>query len=175
MSHKRRSGPPPCHFCECGDHAWAPATAGRVTLVDTDDAHLLAKCLWYTAGHGYGYARGTIDGRTDSLHRLVAGTAAHLWTDHKNRNTMDNRRRNLRQCSPTENHGNAVKQSRNSSGFKGVRWDTRENKWYACVRANKRVVSCGYFRDATSAAKAYNKKAGELFGEFALLNDVVDQ
>jgi len=171
--HKRRTGEPQAHLCECGEHAWTAVTAGYTTMSDPDNAALLAACFWFAAGPGY--ARGTIDGRTDYLHRIVAKTPHKMQTDHRDRNTMNNRRSNLRQCTPYQNHGNATKQSRNTSGYKGVCWSKSDMKWQSATRLNGRTIFLGLFDTPEAAALAYNAEALKRFGEFARLNDVPSQ
>lgn len=55
----------------------------------------------------------------------------------------------------------------NTSGFKGVYWDRRRQKWYAQIGINRRGKSLGYFETAKLAAEAYRAKAREVFGAFA--------
>ena len=92
--------------------------------------------------------------------------------DHKNRIKTDNRWANLRQCSRSQNMANAVKSWRNKSGFKGVSWHKLMNKWCSEIQFRGTRYKIGYFTSKESAALAYNKKAKELFGEYAYLNKI---
>jgi hypothetical protein len=92
--------------------------------------------------------------------------------DHINRDTLDNRRKNLRVGTKPQNLWNQKIRSTNTSGFKGVDWKQWENSgaWCARLSHNSKRVHIGYFKTAEEAARAYDQKAKELFGEFARLN-----
>ena len=80
----------------------------------------------------------------------------------------DNRRSNLRVATTQENCRNQCKPKHNTSGYKGVVF--LRGKWQAQVKHNRKNVYVGLFNTALEAARAYDEKAKELFGEFAQLN-----
>lgn len=90
--------------------------------------------------------------------------------DHKNRNVLDNRRSNLRVASNMLNQANRLKTKRSTSGYKGVSWFNHLGKWRADIQKDGKLRYLGHFSDKIEAAKAYDRAAQELFGEFALLN-----
>jgi len=153
-------------------------TQGKYALVDNEDFDVLNQYKWYF--HKAGYALRTChkprNGKKQEtykvyMHHVIAGKYKGLQIDHKNMNTLDNRRDNLRVCTATQNALNRSKVQRNATStsvFKGVYWNKKENRWY--VRLAQRWV--GSFKNEKKAAQAYNFKARELFGEFALLNNV---
>jgi len=51
--------------------------------------------------------------------------------------------------------------------------DRRLEKWRAQIWHNGRHHYLGLFASEDAAARAYNAKARELFGEFAYLNEVI--
>ena len=57
------------------------------------------------------------------------------------------------------------KKRNNTSGFHGVYWRKRENKWSARATLNKKRINVGYFKTAIEAAKARDKKIKELMGD----------
>ncbi len=90
--------------------------------------------------------------------------------DHRNRNGLDNRKKNLRGCTRSQNYANCPAPKTNKSGFKGVRWDKTRNKWKAEISLNDKNLHIGRFLNIEDAIRAYDRKAIELFGEFAYLN-----
>ncbi len=104
------------------------------------------------------------------LHNLIMCPPAGMLVDHINGNGLDNRRENLRFCMPDQNKQNARKRLDNSTGFKGVTWNSKERRFYCRIGFEKKRIWIGSFTCATEAAKAYDKKAKELHGNFAVLN-----
>jgi len=84
-------------------------------------------------------------------------------------NGIKNKRSNLRTCTSTQNTANQRKR-KGSSNFKGVSWYKREQKWRAGIGYKGKDFHLGYFNDELEAAKAYDKAAKDLWGEFANLN-----
>lgn len=118
------------------------------------------------------YARGRLPERKDvKLHRFVLGlTDPKVIVDHINHNGLDCRKENLRITDCSGNGANRVLSVNNTSGFKGVHWYARKALWHVFVYFRQKPVHVGYFSDHKEAAKAYDSKAVELFGEFALTN-----
>ncbi len=67
---------------------------------------------------------------------------------------------------------NGYKIAKASSLFRGVNWNKKNRKWKAYIRPNGHQVHLGFFDSEKDAALAYNQKANELYGEYALLNDI---
>jgi len=105
------------------------------------------------------------------LHRVLMQPDRSEVVDHKNRNPLDNRRSNLRNCTRTENNQHSI--SSGKAKFKGVRYYRYGQKnWMARIVHEKKELILGYFSTPLEAAKAYNVAAKKYFGEFALLNKV---
>ena len=142
-------------------------TQGKVALVDDVDYDGLSKSSWCFS-HGYAYRKD--HHKTVYMHRQILGYPK-ARVDHKDRNKLNNIRSNLRILSRSGlNQANAERRSDNRSGYKGVCFDKRRSKWNAEIQANKKRKSLGAFTSAEEAAKAYDKAAKKLFGEFACLN-----
>lgn len=92
--------------------------------------------------------------------------------DHKNCNSLDNTRSNIRLANQTQNHANQRLSSRNTSGYKGVTYFKRTGRWVAKIKKNRVTKCLGYYDTPEEAAIAYNIAAIDLFGEFARLNEV---
>lgn len=95
--------------------------------------------------------------------------------DHINGIRIDNRIENLRAVDRSLNCANQKIQNRSKSGFKGVTKLYGKNKWRARIKHKQTEFYLGAFDTAESAAEAYNKKAFELFGNFAKLNIIGDK
>jgi hypothetical protein len=86
-----------------------PLTQGAVTLVDDDDYDLLISIgKWHLSDTGYAVNRSRFNGkkRTIRMHRVVNITPKAYFTDHINRNRLDNRKENLRTVNHRENMQN---------------------------------------------------------------------
>ncbi|WP_010243847.1 AP2 domain-containing protein [Acetivibrio cellulolyticus] len=66
--------------------------------------------------------------------------------------------------------GKKVKSREVTSKYVGVSFNRRINRWTAQITYNYKMYHLGRFDDEIKAAKAYDKKALELFGEKAKLN-----
>lgn len=117
------------------------------------------------------YARKSNGGKL--MHRVILDiNNPKVQVDHIDGNGLNNQKNNLRLASNQQNSFNQIKQLNRSSQFKGVSWEKQRKKWEAYIKINKRKLFLGYFFQEKDAAKAYNKKALELFGEFAKLNNI---
>jgi HNH endonuclease len=111
-----------------------------------------------------------INGKRFYVHRLIAGAKPGEVVDHINGDITDNRPENLRICTQGQNQKNMRMHKDNTSGYKGVSW--QRGAWVCRVNKDGKAHYLGRYPDITEAAKAYNSKAIELFGEFANLNKV---
>lgn len=139
---------------------------GAVALVDDSDYDLIVSIVWHCSN---GYARGRVAGKYVYMHRFLLGVKGALKVDHINRNTLDNRRSNLRAATNRQNARNRIGVSKTSS-FKGVSWSTFAGKWRAVIMVDGRNIHLGYFAEESAAAKAYDTAAMEYHGEFARAN-----
>lgn len=111
------------------------------------------------------------------LHRLIADNFINNpnkleCVNHKNHVRHDNRILNLEWCTNQENGRYMKKHKDNKSIYKNV-YSTMSGKYTARIWFEGKNLYIGLFTTAKEAALAYNKKAKELFGDFALLNEVV--
>lgn len=134
-------------------------------IIDLEDIDKVKQYKWSLSDYGYARTVNNI-----KLHHVILETTE--MHDHKNTIKLDNRKENLRPCNISENQQNKNIAANNTSGAKGVSWHKRFKKYSAYISINKKQIFLGYFVDLIEATKAYNKAAIELFGEFALLNDI---
>ena len=149
-------------------------TRKQIAIVDDDDYAWLSQyhwlAMWCPKTRSYYAARNTTRAggvkHHISMHRLIAGAGPKEYVDHANGDTLDNRRSNIRRCTPSDNQHNSRIASNNTSGFKGVCWDKHRGRWRVDIKGN----FLGFFVSKEDAARAYDNKARELFGEFAAVN-----
>ena len=92
--------------------------------------------------------------------------------DHKDKNKLNNQRANIRLSDKSKNAHNRKVNINNTTGLRGVCYHKKAKKYTANITLNKKSIYIGLFDNKKLAAKAYNKKALELFGEFANLNKI---
>ncbi len=142
-------------------------TGGLFALVDDADFRALKGFRWRAmkARNGNHYA--TRKGNTILMHREIMGFPSRQ-VDHRNRNGLDNRRRNLRKATGIQNAANRAVQSNSKSGVKGVSLHSC-GRWRASIKRGSLIIQ-KLFKTKNQAARAYDKWAKKLFGEFAVLN-----
>lgn len=157
-------------------------TRGFVAMVDDEDYDYLNQWKWY-AGKG----RYTYYGRRWSrvykgeprkcimMHTQIMNTPAGMQIDHKDHNGLNNQKSNLRICNGSQNTSN--RKSFGRSKYLGVTiWPNEKAtkshtiRICAALSHNNKHIHIGYFKTEEDAARAYDKKARELHGEFAALN-----
>lgn len=98
----------------------------------------------------------------------------HLWlgTNQDNMEDMYNKNRGYK--SHGMNHSiknqNRKISINNKSGYRGVSWFPKMNKWRSFIYFNKKQIYLGSYITKEEAAKAYDEAAKKYFGEFAKLN-----
>lgn len=155
-----------------GDNVrFIPLTKGKFAIVDADDYEWLAKYKWYTYSDHYTfYICRWNSCKKISMHRQIMNPPEGLLVDHIDGNGLNNRKSNLRLCTRTQNARNRRPKRNGSSKFKGVYWHIVYRKWAALIRCNGKQTYLGRFDNEIEAALVYDRKAEELFGEFAYLN-----
>lgn len=127
-------------------------------LVDDANFEFLNQWKWFYVKNGYatrtiyiGKVNGKYKYERVYMHQLVNKTPKGFPTDHINRNTLDNRKKNLRTAYGSINQINCKKAKNNTSGYKGILWHKRDKKWMANIRVNCKLIHLGYFTDIEEA------------------------
>lgn len=151
-------------------------TKGKVALVDDEDFEYLNQWKWQANKNGnkfYAVTSLLINGKykTTFMHRLITNNKnAKMHTDHINGDGLDNRKINLRICTHSQNLMNRGTQANNKTGYKGVSYDKRINKFKATISINGINKNLGSYINPYDAARAYNQAAQKYHGEYAQLN-----
>lgn len=104
------------------------------------------------------------------MHQFIMNPPKGMVVDYIDGNGLNNRRSNLRICTRPQNSLNCARHSRNTTGFKGVYQNKTTGKCSAQIQLNRKPAHLGTFNTAVEVARAYDRKARELFGPFARLN-----
>jgi hypothetical protein len=150
----------------------------QIALVDDEDFERIDQfrwsAHWYEEGQNY-YAFRIVDRTHVAMARVIMDCPKDKEIDHKNHDTLDNQKHNLRICTRSENMQNTRGWKNATSRYKGVFWKKTRNKW--CAQISLRDIfdqryrkHLGNFKIEEEAALAYDEAARYYFGEFAYLN-----
>lgn len=156
-----------------------PLTQGKVAVVDAADYDRLSQYKWYANKKTSGYYAATRkNSKVLYMHREIMKYTLNpepctlnpnLFIDHIDRNPLNNRRSNLRFCTPRQNCFNQ-RPKLGTSKYKGVCWHKKQKAWAAIIEMNGKATHLGFFRSESDAAKAYDAMAKKIFGQYAYLN-----
>jgi len=144
------------------DLAWCEVylTQGKVAIVDAKDFPRVARYRWTAAkNRNKWYAQRSVPKpgggqKTEKMHSFILGTKERI--DHWDGDGLNNRRRNLRPCTNSQNHANRDKQvGKYTSKYKGVTRD--HNSWKAQIMVEGKLIYLGSFQKELDAARAYNE------------------
>ena len=145
-----------------------PLSDGQFAIVDTTDYEWLSGYTWTLVAAGY--AGRNEKGKMVLMHRQIMNPPKGMVVDHIDGGVRNNRRSNLRICTRAQNVRNSAKRRHAASRYKCVGFDKERGKWFARFRYKGIHLWLGYFDGEAEAARAYDRKAVEYFGEFARLN-----
>lgn len=149
---------------------------------DDQDIELISKHQWHLKNDpsvsSGGYIATNIKTSTGyksvTLHRLVLGDIPKgMQIDHIDRNTLNNRRSNLRIVTPLQNVLNRESFKGSSSKYKGVAFEKDRKRWKASICVNGVLKNLGRYKVERDAAIAYNQAAKKYFPDQCLLNEGV--
>ncbi len=152
------------------DVRYIPLTRGRFAIIDAADYERVSRHKWCVTGSGRRvYACRSVNGKQVSMHRFLMNPPKGMVVDHIDGDPLNNRRSNLRICTVQQNIWNSQPKGK-SSQYKGVCRDKDKRKWVVHVCHNGHNWYMGRFELEIDAARAYDRKAFELFREYAWLN-----
>lgn len=149
--------------------------AGMYTAIVSPEDADLADFNWTVDQLSYAMRKVTISNRSYSvkMHRVIMERMIdrplkkHEHVDHIDNDGFCNLRENLRLVSHAQNMGNKKRSKSNTSGYKGVSYISRDNKWRAGITFRGQPMHIGYFDTPEEAHAAYCERAKELHGEYA--------
>jgi|GEM_PF-1785423 len=146
----------------------------REFIIDRDALRFVKPYRWHIDSSNH--ITSNTCGKRVMLSRLIMGLneADPIQVDHISGNPLDNRRENLRLCTPLGNSRNRPIRSDNLTGYKGVTFRVSENKHVARISPHpgKRIL-IGRFNTPQEAAAAYDRAAVLYHGEFARTNEML--
>lgn len=152
-------------------HKTIPLSQGQYALVDEQDFEYLNQwkwcAVWDKKTNGYYAKRAAGNGKQIYMHRLLVNPTKGMVVDHRNHNTLDNQRVNLRVCTRKENAWNQRRPS-NKAGYRGV--ISHKNRFVSQITVNYERKYLGSFATSLEAARVYDNAAKTYFGQFAITN-----
>lgn len=152
-----------------------PLTKNKWVIIDESDYPLIRNRAWHLKDGKYAQTNVYTKGirKHPKMHRVILGLKEGdgKIVDHINRDGLDNRRCNLRLCNPSQNSSNKI-QKKNKLGLIGVTKNGTKNGsgYQSRIKFETQVILLGSYKTPEEAARARDKKAIELHGEFAVLN-----
>jgi hypothetical protein len=145
-----------------------PAT-GIFTWITSRKGHHANRIAGKVTNHGYRQIG--IERRYYAAHRLAWLWMTGAWPagdiDHINLDRADNRFVNLREATDSQNQANRLALATNTSGFKGVTWHKKAEKWQAQIQVEGKVYYLGLYPTPEAAHATYAIAAEQHFGQFA--------
>ena len=143
---------------------------GEPFYVDLEDFWRVRDVCWHINKHGY--LQGKMNGKMVLLHRMIMNFPENLDVDHRHgeKTKNDNRKENLRIATTSQNTMNSKLRSNNTSGYTGVCWNKKEQKWIAQLQIKRKSLChkrCNTFEEAVKARKEAEEK---YFGEWSYNN-----
>jgi hypothetical protein len=128
--------------------------------------------------HSDGYRMVQLDKKSYFVHRLIFAMNKLYFpviVDHADRNSLNNKLKNLRDATHSQNMINRKLQVNSTSGHAGVFYDKSKGKWRASIKHHGRRIHIGYYGTKETAAQARREKELELYGEFSNVHRASDE
>ena len=154
-----------------------PLTQDKFTLVDDENFEELNKYKWtYMKGYAIRGIGGRKNRRTLYMHREIIKTPEEMFTDHIDRDGLNNQKSNLRIVDKSKNMFNSKISSRNKSGYKGVHKMVHKAKykdkiyfyplWRVQITIKGKTIPVGKFKKIEDAIEARRKAEIKYFKEY---------
>lgn len=137
---------------------------GNYFICDLCDLKYCYNTSWFLNNNGY--ARGTINGKLILFHNYIIDTKPFEEVDHIDGNRLNNTRSNLRVVNRLDNMKNKGKYINNTSGFTGVHYHKKLNKWEVRIQSNKTNIYLGIYNNFNDAVEVRKDAEIKYFGKF---------
>ena len=128
-------------------------TNGGHTTIDDKDFDWLNQWKWYRGARGH-YAVRKQNHKIIRMHNLINKVPKGMEIDHIDRDTLNNRRANLRIVTHSQNMFNQGFSKNNSSGYVGISWHKWTKKWRAYISLKNKQIHLGVFSSLEKARLA---------------------
>lgn len=155
-----------------------PLSKGKLATIDEEDLEIVTGMAWHAVQAGSEFYAAHTHRISPTkceriyMHRLILKPPEGMLVDHVNRDTLDNRRCNLRFATKGQNAANSKQRNRLHSRYRGVSQWRGSEEWIAIISRNNATISLGSYANEADAARAYNAAALAFLGEFAQLNEI---
>lgn len=128
---------------------------GNIAYIDEEDLYKVSKYTFYKDNSGY-FRAGIRKKKYIPLHNIITNNISKLVVNHINRCKLDNRRCNLEICSQQKNCYNQKLRKTNKTGYNGISYDTKRNKYCATI-GKKRIGRYDTIEEAVKAREEYEE------------------
>ena len=136
-------------------------------IIDIEDYEKVKNFCWRIDKFGYVVANSkNFLNLVIKLHKIITNSNKDEIIDHINQDKKDNRKSNLRKATKSQNNSNIKRRSDNTSGYTGVKFENKTNKWKAQISLNNNRYHLGTFDTKEDAIIARNKAEIEIHKEF---------
>lgn len=149
-----------------------PLSKGQIAMIDDEDYERVSEFKWYALWNkdtqSYYAARsagGRINKHIEYLHRFIMQTPKGMICDHRNHNTLDDRKSNLRNCTPAQSSLNTRMSTRNTTGHRCI--TLRRNKYRVVIKADTKTIFDRVFPTLDEAIVFRDKAIAKHHGDFA--------
>ena len=154
-------------YCLDGEYGIGYTYKGDEWYFDLEDYDLIKNYTWHVDKTGYLVA--FENRKMLFMHRIIMNCPDGMYVDHIHgkRTRNDNRKKNLRLATKSQNAMNVGLNSLNKSGVTGVFFDKSKGLWCARIEINQKMKHIGYYNTKDAAIKARKDAEIKYFGEFS--------
>jgi hypothetical protein len=135
-------------------------------IIDTDDYEKIKGIPFYPSFEdGRVYLKMYYNKKVIRFSRFIMNVKSGEYVDHINKNSLDNRKINLRIVTNQQNGFNHNLSKKNTSGICGVQWIKQREIWHAKIKLNYKEKFIGSYENFEDAVRARLLAEKEYFGE----------